>query len=107
MTPNIVDTETYAEFRASVGEEFAAELVATFMQEAPLMLSALKAADASHDPDGFRRAAHSIKSNAEIFGATALADIARQMETSGAPTIDALEATLSQTEIALRALMDA
>lgn len=107
MSPKFVDTETYAEFRASVGEEFAAELVGTFLQEAPLMLSELKAADASQDPDGFRRAAHSIKSNAEIFGATALADIARHMETSGATTIEALERTLSQTETALRALIDA
>ena len=106
MSSNIIDPQTYAELRETMGVDFAAELIATFLQEAPNMLLAIKAADASQDPDGFRRAAHSIKSNAEIFGATALADIARHMETSGATTIDTLEATLSQTEHALRALIN-
>ena len=55
-----------------MGAEFAAELVATFLDEAPGMVAELKAAAAGGDADAFRRAAHSLKSNASVFGAAAL-----------------------------------
>ena len=80
MTEDIVTTETFAELCEAMGADFAAELLDTFLSEGPTMLEALKTAVAEEDADAYRRAAHSMKSNAEIFGATALADLSRQME---------------------------
>ncbi len=48
------------------------ELVDTFLAEAPAMLDDLRAALAANDAERFRRAAHSLKSNSNTFGALAL-----------------------------------
>ncbi len=110
MTQDIVNTDTYAELCEAMGADFAAELLDTFMDEAPTMIATLKTAVAEQDAEGYRRAAHSIKSNAEIFGATALADLSRRMELtslSDAPLpVEELETTWSDTQTALRALRD-
>ena len=50
------------------------------------MIADLKDAAALEDSDRFRRAAHSIKSNAEVFGARHLSALAREMEVSELPT---------------------
>jgi HPt (histidine-containing phosphotransfer) domain-containing protein len=44
------------------------------------MMAELRAALDTSDTDGFRRAAHSLKSNANVFGAHALAAPARALE---------------------------
>ena len=110
MTEDIVTTETFAELCEAMGADFAAELLDTFLSEGPTMLEALKTAVAEEDADAYRRAAHSMKSNAEIFGATALADLSRQMELTSLsdvpPPIGQLETTWSDTETALKALCD-
>lgn len=108
MTGAMLDTAAYAELQDTMGADFAAELLETFLAEAPAMLADLRRAAAASDIDGFRRAAHSIKSNAGLFGATALADMARGMELGGlnmaAP--DAIEAEYTRTGAALRGLLD-
>ncbi|WP_299371786.1 Hpt domain-containing protein [uncultured Tateyamaria sp.] len=110
MTEDIVDTEVFAELCEAMGDDFAAELLDTFLSEAPKMLAALKTAVAEDDADGYRRAAHSIKSNAEIFGATALAGLSRQMELTSLadapPPVADLDTMWSDTETALKALCD-
>ncbi|TNF62742.1 MAG: Hpt domain-containing protein [Rhodobacteraceae bacterium] len=83
MTAASVDMAVLADLQDSMGEDFAAELLETFLQEAPGMISDLKAAAAAGEADDLRRAAHSIKSNAALFGAGPLADIARQIEIDG------------------------
>lgn len=110
MTREMVNTATYAELCDAMGADFAAELLDTFLSEVPAMLATLKAAADAQDEDSYRRAAHSIKSNAEIFGATALADLSRHMELTGladaTPPVGDLETTWSETETALKALRD-
>ncbi|HEY5876499.1 MAG TPA: response regulator, partial [Ilumatobacteraceae bacterium] len=59
---SIIDLDTYRELEAAAGADFVAELVATFLEEAPTMLAELRRAYAAADPDMFRRVAHSIKS---------------------------------------------
>ena len=107
MTGTPIDRGAYAELQETMGSDFAAELVDTFLQEAPGMLKELRQAAAGNDPDGFRRAAHSIKSNASLFGATALADLARGMELGGlqAAAPDDIEAEYARAETALRGLL--
>lgn len=108
MTRAALDTAAYAELQDTMGADFAVELLETFLAEAPVMLEALRKAAASGDAEGFRRAAHSIKSNAGLFGATSLADMARGMELGGLPTAapDAIEAEFGRAGTALRGLLD-
>ena len=47
------------------------------------MISELRSALAAGDAERFRRAAHSLKSNSNTFGASALGAIARELELSG------------------------
>ena len=71
---------TFGELQDATGAEFVAELVDTFLQEAPAMLADLRRALAARDVDTFRRAAHSLKSNGNTFGALALGALARDLE---------------------------
>lgn len=47
------------------------------------MLAQIRAGLEKQDAEAFRRAAHSLKSNAATFGATDLASIARELEGFG------------------------
>ena len=95
-----IDAAVFGELQETAGADFVGELVGTFLEEAPTMLSALRAALAGGDAEGFRRAAHSLKSNASTFGAMALAAQARALELGGLPGdaagLAALEAEYAQ-----------
>ena len=98
MSEKPIDLAVYAELKATMGPEFVVELVDTFLEEAPAMLAELRAARVEGDADRFRRAAHSLKSNANTFGAVSLAARARDLE------LKALDAEPSRDETALAAL---
>jgi HPt (histidine-containing phosphotransfer) domain-containing protein len=83
--PPVVDEAVFAELQDSAGADFVAELVDTFLEEAPRMLDELRSAAAAGKSEAFRRAAHSLKSNANTFGAQGLAGLARDLELNGAP----------------------
>jgi HPt (histidine-containing phosphotransfer) domain-containing protein len=104
MSP-VIDDAVFAELQATAGEDFVAELVGTFFEEAPAMLAELRAAFAAGAADAFRRAAHSLKTNAHTFGAMALGAKARELELSGLPSNDAgihaLEAAYAEAAAAL------
>jgi HPt (histidine-containing phosphotransfer) domain-containing protein len=106
MADTVIDAATFAELQDTAGAEFVGELVGTFLEEAPQMLAELRAARAAASADGFRRAAHSIKSNANTFGALRLGEMARELELRGlvaetAP-IDALQAEYERVASALQ-----
>jgi HPt (histidine-containing phosphotransfer) domain-containing protein len=95
-----IDRVIFAELEETAGAQFVAELVDTFLAEAPAMIAELRSAYAAGDADRFRRNAHSLKSNANTFGAFELAKLAKALEiggmepvraASGAP-LDALDA---------------
>jgi len=108
MAGSPIDTDTFSELQATAGEEFVVELVDTFLVEAPQMLAELRAAFAAADAERFRRAAHSIKSNANTFGATELAEGARALELGGLPAdaapLEALAAVYALAASALKEL---
>ena len=83
MDPDHVDVDTFTELQQTLGVEFAAELVDTFLEEAPGILAQLRTAVIASDADTYRRAAHSLKSNAMTFGALELANMARDVELGG------------------------
>ncbi len=92
MDESVIDQATYSELEETAGAEFVAELVDTFLQEAPLMLAELREALEARDVDRFRRAAHSLKSNANTFGARALSSTARELELAGAEAVQKADA---------------
>ena len=79
----IIDPAAWSELEQTAGADFMAELVQTFLEEAPTMLQSMREAQAAGQADDFRRNAHSLKSNALTFGALALAAQARALEQGG------------------------
>ena len=108
MTAPAIDMLTFTELQETAGADFVAELVGTFLEEAPRMLAELRRALAAQSPDTFRRAAHSLKSNSNTFGASRLAEMARELELGGLVTgpapLDALEAEYQRVARALTEL---
>ena len=83
MAASTIDLAVFKELQATAGAEFVGELVNTFLEEAPVMLGDLQKALAAGDADKFRRAAHSLKSNSNTFGALGLGAMARDLELGG------------------------
>jgi HPt (histidine-containing phosphotransfer) domain-containing protein len=83
MDESVIDKAVYAELEETTGAEFVAELVDTFLEEAAGMLAELRSARAENHAERFRRAAHSLKSNGNTFGALTLAALARELELRG------------------------
>jgi HPt (histidine-containing phosphotransfer) domain-containing protein len=98
MNEPAIDETIYRELQEASGAEFVVELVGTFLEEAPRILTELRKARADGDADKFRRAAHSLKSNGATFGALGLAALARELELKG------LDADASQDAERLSAL---
>jgi histidine phosphotransfer protein HptB len=104
-----IDGDVFAELQDSAGADFVVELVDAFADEAPGLLAAMRTALAGGDVATFRRAAHSLKSNGQTFGAGEFAALAREMErgeeaSRSAAALDRLEALLAQAIKALREL---
>ncbi len=108
MTTPAIDTSTFTELQETAGADFVAELVSTFLDEAPRMLAELRRALAAQSADAFRRAAHSLKSNSNTFGASRLGEMARELELGGlaigAAPLDALDAEYQRVARALTEL---
>ena len=90
MTEPTIDRATFDELKETAGADFILELVDTFLTEAPGLLDELRHSFAKLEADSFRRAAHSLKSNANTFGAHTLGVLARELELGGlAPVVEA------------------
>ena len=115
MTEPMIDRAIFDELEEAAGPEFVAELVDTFLTEAPLMLDELRHSFAQREADNFRRAAHTLKSNANTFGAHTLGAMAKELELGGlAPVaeangqpIEALAQEYARVAAALTELRDA
>jgi HPt (histidine-containing phosphotransfer) domain-containing protein len=112
MTETVIDLAVFRALQETAGADFVTELVDTFFEEAPAMLAELRAARDAADAEKFRRAAHSLKSNSNTFGATALGTMARELELRGmdanpardAAAIADLEAAYERAAAALKEL---
>jgi signal transduction histidine kinase/DNA-binding response OmpR family regulator/tetratricopeptide (TPR) repeat protein len=67
----------------SVGADFIGEMVAAYLDETPQLMAQLNQALIASDAVVARRAAHTIKSISESFGAMQLANLARELEKMG------------------------
>ena len=112
MDESVIDKAVYAELQETAGAEFVADLMETFLEEATGMLAELRSARADHHADRFRRAAHSLKTNSNTFGAMRLGSLARDLELKGldadpardTAAIAALEAEYTRAAGALKDL---
>lgn len=75
-----IDHTVFNELKESLGADFIVELVDTFLEEAPGMITQLRLALDAGDVENFRRAAHSLKTNAATFGAIPLNTLAKELE---------------------------
>jgi len=113
-TPTI-DLAAFRELQENAGVDFVKDLVGTFLEEAPAMFADLHAAFAAGEAERFRRAAHSLKSNGNTFGASAFAALARdlelaglaQLKAQGGAPLAALEAAFATAAAALKDLAHA
>lgn len=79
----VLDINTFNALKEGVGADFVGELMTTFFEDANAQILEMHSALAAKDAETFRRAAHSLKSNAATFGATDLASLARELEMLG------------------------
>ena len=76
----VIDKATFEELKQMSGADFINELIDAFLEDAPNMISQMQTALVAKDVESFRRNAHSLKSNANTFGATELAALAKELE---------------------------
>ena len=76
----VIDKPTFEELKQMSGADFINELIDAFLDEAPIMMSHMDSALETQDVESFRRNAHSLKSNANTFGALQLGALARELE---------------------------
>jgi HPt (histidine-containing phosphotransfer) domain-containing protein len=106
----VIDDQVFAALVDSAGADFMPELIDSFLEDAPQGLAALRAALAAGDDTAFRRAAHSLKSNGNTFGALAFAEAARVLEhtplgelgSAAAGQVEALAAQFDRVAAALK-----
>ena len=94
---DIIDQLTYDALVEAVGEDFIDELLQAYFEEMPELLAALQHALANLDHDSFQRAAHSIKSTSNSFGAFHYAEMAKELEMMGkAKNLEGTQAKVDQ-----------
>ena len=76
----LIDKATFEELKQISGEDFINELIDAFLDDAPNMIQNMQSALATKDVESFRRNAHSMKSNANTFGAMELGALAKELE---------------------------
>jgi histidine phosphotransfer protein HptB len=105
-----IDLNTFNALKDSTGADFIGELIDAFLDDAPSLIAQMRAGLANGDADTFRRAAHSMKSNAATFGAMELAALAKELENLGREqnlTIgDRLERLEAEFQLAAQELED-
>ena len=83
MPDREIELTTFEELKRVSGADFIGELVDTFLDYSPKLIREMKSALAAKDAESFRRAAHSLKSNAATFGANHLSQLAKELEMLG------------------------
>ena len=111
MPASQIDMNTFNDLKESTGADYIGELIDAFLDDAPNLFSQMKAALTNKDAESFRRAAHSMKSNAATFGAMDLSLLAKELESLARENdleignrLEVMEDTFHQVESQLRTL---
>jgi CheY-like chemotaxis protein/HPt (histidine-containing phosphotransfer) domain-containing protein len=78
----VLDHAAIEQLRKTMGTAFLDELLSTFVEDSQDLVNTMRRALGEKDADSFRRAAHSLKSNAASFGAMTLSALAKDLEES-------------------------
>jgi HPt (histidine-containing phosphotransfer) domain-containing protein len=112
---SVIDLPTFEALKEAMGADFIQELVQAYFEETPRLLSDLREGLDKQDCEAFRRAAHSIKSTSNSFGALNFGTEARELEMMGregklegaAGKVDVLQADYRLVQQALKELSHA
>ena len=80
MTEEVIDMQVFNELKDTLGDDYIYELLVTLFEEAPKNILEMTTAFSNGDADTFRRSAHTLKSNAQSFGATSLWKLCNDLE---------------------------
>jgi len=83
ITQSVIDMPTYEALKEAMGADYIVEVIQVYFEEIPQLLSNLREALEKQDCETFRRAAHSIKSTSNSFGALNFGAEARELEMLG------------------------
>lgn len=83
MPEPVIDTATLDNLIATTDAQFVSELIDTFLEDSRQLMAAMRQAVVEGNAEDFRRAAHSLKSNSNNFGALHLAALAKDLEMAG------------------------
>ncbi len=100
--PAVLDPAALERLRKTIGGDATvlAELIDSFLEDAPQLLTTLRQASEKGDAAGMRLAAHSLKSNAADFGAMHFSNLCKELEQLGkAGTVDGATALVEQVEV--------
>jgi histidine phosphotransfer protein HptB len=100
ISKSIIDKSTFEDLRDAMGADYIVELIQAYFEETPQLLAKLQEALQKKDSDAFRRAAHSIKSTSNSFGALQYGEQARELEMIGK------EARLEEAPVKVKLLVD-
>jgi len=75
-----LDTSAVESLRELGGDAFLAEVIDTFLGDAPALVAALRTSHEKGDTEELRRAAHTLKSNGQTFGAGRFSELCRELE---------------------------
>src|SRR5207248_7755898 len=75
-----LDASATASQKELDGEGFLAEVIDTFLDDAPALVAALRATHDAGDAEELRRTAHILKSNGQVFGARGFSALCRELE---------------------------
>ncbi len=96
---SIIDPNTIAELKATVGADFIGELIDAYLEETSRLVADLEPLLAKQDAVAFSRTAHSIKSSSASLGALSFAELAKELEMTGkAGNLDGAESKVKRLE---------
>jgi PAS domain S-box-containing protein len=75
-----LDANAVESLRDLGGQEFVAEMIDTFLSDAPALVETLRTTYEQGHTEGLRRAAHTLKSNGQTFGAGRFSKLCRELE---------------------------
>lgn len=110
----IIDQNIISELKVTVGDDFLVELIDTYLEETPRLLSELEQFLLKQDAAAFGRTAHSIKSSSASLGALSFSAQAKELEMMGKSgelagadvKVKALGVDYKRVQIALKELKD-
>ena len=76
-----LDPSAVESLRELGGDPFLVKVIDTFLSDAPAIVAALRTTHEQGDREGLHRAAHTLISNGETFGARRFSDLCRELET--------------------------